>query len=113
MVEMEQRPMRPARVRLLAWVVAAAVAVATAIAVLVALRVPSAEQRALSSMAPDERRAVYERAMENLKVLCGQGPRTDALERECADQIRFVLQFPECDEACRSIARMHQARPTK
>jgi hypothetical protein len=56
---------------------------------------------------------VYERAMENVKALCGQGPRTDALERECAELIRFALQFPECDDACRAMARMHQPRPTK
>lgn len=97
----------------MAWMVAAAFVVAIAIAAFLALRGPSSEQRALSRMAPDERRAVYERAMENLKVLCGRGPRTDALERECEEQIRFVLQFPECDEACVAIARMHQQRPTK
>jgi len=94
----------------MAWVVAAAIAAGIAIA---AVRTPSAEQRALSRMPPDERGEVYERAMENVKALCGQGPRTDALERECAEQIRFVLQFPECDDACRAIARMRQPRPTK
>jgi len=94
----------------MAWVVAAAIAAGIAIA---AVRTPSAEQRALSRMPPDERGKVYARAMENVKALCGQGPRTDALERECAEQIRFVLQFPECDDACRDIARMRQPRPTK
>jgi phosphate/sulfate permease len=113
MAASEQVARRPARVRLLAWVVAAAIALAIAIAFLVAMRRPTAEQRALSRMAPDERRAVYERAMENLKVLCGRGPRTDALERECTTQIEFLLQFPECDDACRSIAQMHQPLPKK
>jgi hypothetical protein len=110
MAATEKMPKRPARVRLIAWVVAAAIAAGTAIA---ALRTPSAEQRALSRMPPDERGAVYERAMENVRALCGEGPRTDALERECAERIRFVLQFPECDDASRAMARMHQPRPTK
>ena len=72
-----------------------------------------AERRAIEGMAPAERRAVYEQAFGELQRLCGSGPRDDALERRCREQIRFVLQFPECDATCQAIARRHEPLPTK
>jgi hypothetical protein len=95
------------------WTLIALGALALALALIALLAAPTPEERALGRMAPDERQAVYARGMENLRVLCGEGRRSDALEQECAEQIRFLLQFPECDEACRAIARLHQPRPTK
>ena len=72
-----------------------------------------AERRAIEGMDPRERRAVYEQAFGELNRLCGAGPRDDALERRCRDQIRFVVQFPECDARCQEIARSHASLPTK
>ncbi|MGA8891628.1 MAG: hypothetical protein WB493_08675 [Anaeromyxobacteraceae bacterium] len=72
-----------------------------------------AERRAIQGMDPRERRAVYEQAFGELNRLCGAGPRDDALERRCLEQIRFVVQFPECDARCQEIARSHVPRPTK
>ena len=104
---------RPKGTRSLEWVVALVVVLAMAVVAAAAMRAPSAERRALLRMAPDERRVLYERSMENLRALCGQGPRTDALERQCAAQTRFVVEFPECEDECRAIARLHQPRPVK
>jgi len=72
-----------------------------------------AEGRAIARMDPVERRAVYEQAFGELQRLCGTGPRDDALEKRCTEQIQFVLQFPECDAPCQEIARSHTPRPTK
>jgi hypothetical protein len=72
-----------------------------------------AERRAIGSLAPAERRAVYDQAFGEVQRLCGAGPRDDALERRCQEQIQFVLQFPECDARCQEIARSHTPRPTK
>jgi hypothetical protein len=72
-----------------------------------------AEQRAIDRMDPTERRAVYEQAFGELQRLCGAGPRDDALERRCAEQIRFVTRFPECGPECREVARRHNPLPTK
>jgi hypothetical protein len=72
-----------------------------------------AEQRAIGRMDPAERRAVYEQAFGELQRLCGSGPRDDALEKRCVEQIQFVSQFPECDAPCQEIARSHTPRPTK
>jgi hypothetical protein len=72
-----------------------------------------AEHRAIEGMPPVQRQAVYEQAFGELQRLCGAGPRNDALEKRCLEQVAFVLQFPECDARCQGIARSHNPRPTK
>src|SRR5512137_3134517 len=83
-----------------------------ALALLVALGLAAAsvwnsgaERRAIEGMDPLQRRAVYEQAFGELERLCGAGPRDDALERRCTEQVAFILQFPECDARCQAIAR--------
>lgn len=72
-----------------------------------------AERRAIEGMDPVQRRAVYEQAFGEFQRLCGAGPRDDALETRCTEQVGFLLQFPECDARCQEIARSHAPRPTK
>jgi hypothetical protein len=72
-----------------------------------------AERRAIQGLDPVQRRAVYEQAFGELQRLCGAGPRDDALEKRCTEQVAFILQFPECDARCQEIARSHTPRPTK
>lgn len=72
-----------------------------------------AERRAIQSMEPAERRAVYEQSFGELQILCGTAPRGDALEKRCLEQVLFILKFPECDARCDEIARSHMPRPTK
>jgi hypothetical protein len=72
-----------------------------------------AEERAIARMDPVQRRAVYEHAFEEVQRLCGAGPRGDALEKRCLEQVQFILKFPECDARCDEIARSHMPRPTK
>lgn len=72
-----------------------------------------AERRAIEGLDPVQRRAVYEQAFGEIQRLCGAGPRDDALEKRCIEQVGFILQFPECDARCQEIARSHAPRPTK
>jgi cytochrome b pre-mRNA-processing protein 3 len=72
-----------------------------------------AERRAIAQMDPAERGALYERTLAELQVICGSGPRADALEKHCRTQVEFILKFPECDATCQAIARRHAPRPTK
>jgi hypothetical protein len=107
------RSLRTSRLgdRDLAWRVLAVLVVVAALAAF--LWSLGAEQRAIGRMDPAARRAVYEQAYGELQRLCGAGPRDDALEKRCADQSQFVLQFPECDASCQELARRHMPHPTK
>jgi cytochrome b pre-mRNA-processing protein 3 len=101
----------PARGSILAWRVLATLLLAVlAIALLWNM---GAEDRAIARMDPVHRREVYERALGEVRSLCGTSPRTDALEKRCAEQIQFIVKFPECDAPCQDIARTHAPRPTK
>jgi len=61
-----------------------------------------AESRALKHLRPEQRRALYESTRKELETLC-QSPVPQGLERRCEEQGLFILQLPECDEACRAL----------
>ena len=77
------------------------------------MRNQGAERRALSELPADERAALYRHDLDSFRVLCGQGPRKDALEKRCADSATFILQFPECDDDCRKLAQSHLPTGTR
>lgn len=108
---LERLPPGPGRYGDLVWRVLAGLLVVALAGVL--LWSMGGERRAIQGMDPRERRAVYEQAMGELDRLCGAGPRDDALEKRCLEQIRFVAQFPECDARCQQIARSRVQLPTK
>ena len=66
-----------------------------------------AERRAVSHLPDPERAEVYRLELESFRRLCGQGPRTDALEARCRERAEFILNFPLCDVACQALARSH------
>ena len=74
-----------------------------------------AERRAILRMPAAERRALYEQELNSAQSLCAQSDTTtnDALRDRCEDSARFLLAFPECDEACRALARAHSRGPTR
>jgi hypothetical protein len=72
-----------------------------------------AESRALKQLPPDERSAVFARELENLKSLCGHSPPKEALQERCESLASFVLELPECDEACKALARSRLSRATR
>lgn len=70
-----------------------------------------AERRAISRLPPSDRANLYRHDLESLRALCGEGPRTDALDRECRERAEFIVQFPECDQSCQELAeRLLQGR---
>lgn len=74
---------------------------------------PAAEKRALERMPPAERAALYEKTLRGAESLCAQAGADDALRDRCADSASFLLLFPECDDACRALARTHRREPTR
>ncbi len=66
----------------------------------------SAERRAVLSMAPAPRAALFQKSWEGFERLC-QADRSDAFADRCREQARFLLLFPECDGACQARARLH------
>lgn len=71
------------------------------------------EQRALRHLPEGERRALYERTLRTLKSPCDNEQRTEGLERFCSEQAEFILEFPECDQACAALARRHLSTPSR
>lgn len=61
-----------------------------------------AERRALRSLPPAERQAVYGRTLENFRAVCASGDL--ALDEYCRGQAQILLAFPECDVSCRTLA---------
>jgi len=94
-----------------AWWVAAAMAVA--LLFLILFWSLGAERRALSKMREDDRRALYTRQFESLKLMCSVPPVDDALRDRCHDQAEFLGQFPECDGSCRAVIDSILLHPTR
>jgi hypothetical protein len=59
------------------------------------------QRRAIMALAPAERRALVERTLRNLDLLCDHA----MLSRQCEDEARLLLLVPECDRACQQRAR--------
>ena len=70
-----------------------------------------AESRALKQLRPEPRRTVYQSTWKELETLC-HPPVPRGLERRCEAQRRFILEFPECDDACRALV-VRQRPPLK
>ncbi len=73
----------------------------------------SRERRALLHLSTDLRAGVYTRSLANFRDLCAGSGVSAALDTECAAQARFLVEFPECDPACRALAQRHLPEPIK
>lgn len=71
------------------------------------------ERRAVSHLPTEQRAELYRRELQSFQTLCGQGPRKDALEKQCNEKAEFILRFPECDRDCQLIAQSHLQRATR
>lgn len=66
------------------------------------------EQRAIRRLPRDERIALYQRTLENVRTICAS---TDlALGAYCSEQARILLLFAECDAECRELAGLQLGR---
>jgi hypothetical protein len=60
--------------------------------------------RALRNLPPPERQAVYERTIDDLRVLCAPS-HPKALQEHCRELAATVAPLPECDAACVELVR--------
>ncbi|MCY1017973.1 hypothetical protein [Pyxidicoccus sp. MSG2] len=63
------------------------------------------ERRAIHSMEPAAREALFQQSWKGFEQLCLKDP-SDAFLDRCHDQARFLLLFPECQGACLEQARL-------
>jgi hypothetical protein len=71
------------------------------------------ESTAIRSLPPAERQELFRSTLHTLQGACAPSTRADGLEAFCNDQARFVLQFPECDNACQSQAKRAHTVPRR
>ncbi len=67
--------------------------------IILLVRSLTAEQRAIDSMEPQARAALFRDTWQSFQTLCQKQP-APALASRCSDQALFLQRFPECDEAC-------------
>lgn len=67
-----------------------------------------APARAIGDLPGAQRRAIYQRAIEDLEATCRRG-HAQTLDAHCTAQAEFVLLFPECDAGCQDLARRRSA----
>jgi hypothetical protein len=94
------------------WLVASMALIVAAGALLLWIWSQQSEKRAIQALPDAERNSLYRRTLEDLQSVCAVGHASD-LDEHCARQARFILQFPECEEACRELARRQQRIPTR
>lgn len=71
----------------------------------------TAERRAVRSLPPERRAAVYAGRLRAFEVTC-EPPRA-GLEGRCRDEARFLELFPECDARCRRLVGPHLRAATR
>ncbi|MBF5045246.1 hypothetical protein FGE12_22770 [Aggregicoccus sp. 17bor-14] len=70
------------------------------------------EQRAVGTLTPAQRTAVFQEALGRYKVLCKDGG-TPAVRAECTEQARYLRLFPECDGACKDLTDADVPAPAR
>jgi hypothetical protein len=69
-------------------------------------------QGARFERAPDKHRVeMYQRTLESVRTTCF--PPKAGVESYCRDQALLLLEFPECDPSCVSLARKVRGEPTR
>lgn len=61
----------------------------------------------------EHRRALYAHTVETLRMFCAPSDQRSPIDDYCSRQAALVLQFPECDAACRALAEPHRPRATR
>src|SRR5947199_4639184 len=63
------------------------------------------ETAGIRSLPSAERQSLYARTLEELSTICRDGAASGGeLRDHCVAQARFVLELPECDDACQRAA---------
>jgi hypothetical protein len=75
------------------------VAIALVVVLAGVLWMVGAEQRAIDSMEPGKRAAVFQQSYASFDALCHEDP-GGPLTSDCRRQALFLRQFPECGAGC-------------
>jgi hypothetical protein len=94
------QPVTSARQR--SWLRAVLVAIAVAAVLALMAWCENGEQRAIRQLPAAERQAFFTRTLQSFRSVC-TAP-AEALRDHCDGQARLLLEFPECDDACRDLA---------
>lgn len=78
---------------------------------IVASSMDRGSRSALDDLPADTRAALYSRTMENLRTVCAHP--TDDVRSYCTEEASLAVRLPECDDACRSLARPFANRPSR
>jgi hypothetical protein len=70
------------------------------------------EQRAILDLPTAERRAFYDRTLQNLTSVC-MGFDAVHFGDFCREEAERVLLFPECDDHCRDLAKRQLPKPAR
>jgi hypothetical protein len=70
------------------------------------------DRRVLLDLPEHERRALYGRTLQTLRDVC-RGPPDGELGAFCRGQAAFIVNLPECDASCETLARAQLQRPTR
>ena len=112
--QLEDMPAKPVRSSASGryWLTVSVVLLVAAGGLLLWIWSQQSEKRAIQALPDVERAALYQRTLEDLQSVCVTSHASD-LDEHCARQGRFILQFPECDEACRELAQRQLGMPTR
>ena len=72
----------------------------------------SGEGREIRELPAAQRQALYRRTMENLQTICDPAPGR-SMREFCRRQAALALEFSECDDGCRRVARRHLSLPRR
>jgi hypothetical protein len=72
-----------------------------------------AERGAVLGMPPAVRAELYAETLRSTELLCGRARTEEALLDRCVAAADFLARFPECDDSCQSLSRIHHVRPTR
>lgn len=61
------------------------------------------EERALLALPREKRSEIYSREIVALRNLCLSPTAPEAFANRCGDKARFLAEFPDCDQACRTL----------
>jgi hypothetical protein len=89
-----------------AWLAIAAILAAAALLIGFWVWRSGAESRAIHDLPAPVRAQVYLHTLANLKTLCDRPD--GAFDDYCRRQAAFIIEFPECDDACLDIAGRHR-----
>jgi hypothetical protein len=72
---------------------------------------PTREAKNLANLPAPERAALYQRTLSNLETVCGA--KRIASADYCREEGELLLKLPECNDACRALARTHLTQPAR